>query len=415
MGPRRVGKTVMLHQFVQELIDSGTRGIDILYISMDTPLYAGRSIESLYQLFLEAFSHNENVKPWVIFDEIQYLKEWGLHLKSLVDTYPEARFIASGSAAAALKMQSRESGAGRFTDFMLPPLNFAEFLHFRGSDTVLMRPLDNEGVIPWACNDIDALNREFIDYLNFGGFPEAVLNPTIRGNPGRFLRQDVVEKVLLKDLPGLYGIGNTQELSRFFNVLAFNSGNEVGFEALSSHSGISKQKLGEYLEYLEAAYLVKRVHRINDNAQRLQRERTFKIYLTNPSMRAALFGNIGVNDDAAGSLAETAIWNQWLHRQDSYSDLHYARWKSGRQDIEVDIVGLDPGSQRPRFAVEVKWSDRILDHPEELKGILILAEKHTLEEPLIVTTRSATSRYVTSDTELNFIPTAVYCYAIAKE
>ena len=293
---------------VQELIDSGTRGIDILYLALDTPLYAGRSIESLYRLFLDTLGHGEGAKPWVIFDEIQYLKDWGLHLKSLVDSDPEARFLASGSAAAALKMQSRISGAGRFTDFVLPPLTFAEFLHFRGREHALMRTHRDDAVLPWACNDIDALNREFIDYLNYGGFPEAVLNPSIRGNPGRFLRLDVVEKVLLKDLPSLYGISDTQELSRFFKMLAFNSGNEVGLEALSSHSGIGKQKLGEYLEYLEAAYLVRRVHRKDDNAKRLQRERTFKVYLTNPSVRAALFGILGSDDEAAGSLAETAIW-----------------------------------------------------------------------------------------------------------
>ncbi len=415
MGPRRVGKTVMLHQLVQELIDSGTRGIDILYLALDTPLYAGRTIESLYRLFKETMGHDESSRPWVIFDEIQYLKDWGVHLKSLVDSYPEARFIASGSAAAALKMQSMESGAGRFTDFVLPPLTFAEFLHFKGRDKALIRWLDNDDVLPWASNDIDALNQEYIEYLNYGGFPEAVVNPSIRGNPSRFLRQDVVEKVLLKDLPSLYGISNTQELSRFFNVIAFNSGNEVGLEALSNHSGISKQKLSEYFEYLEAAYLIRRVHRLDDNAKRLQRERTFKVYLTNTSVRAALFGTLGADDDAAGSVAETAVWSQWLHRQGTSVSLHYARWKDGRSDIEVDIVGLDPAIQRPRFAAEIKWSDRILDHPEELKGILALAQKHAITEPLIVTTRSSTKTSVFSGMQVNFRPTAVYCYSIAKQ
>ena len=81
------------------------------------------------------------------------------------------------------------------------------------------------------------------------------MNPAVRANPARFLRQDIVDKVLLKDLPSLYGIGDTQELNRFFNVLAFNTGNEVGLEALSKHSGIAKAKLNDYLEYLEAAYL----------------------------------------------------------------------------------------------------------------------------------------------------------------
>lgn len=67
------------------------------------------------------------------------------------------------------------------------------------------------------------------------------MNEAVRANPSRFLRQDIIDKVLLKDLPSLYGISNTQELNRFFNVLAFNTGDELGLEALSKHSGISKQ------------------------------------------------------------------------------------------------------------------------------------------------------------------------------
>lgn len=60
----------------------------------------------------------------VFFDEIQYLKNWELHLKTMVDTYRDSKFIVSGSAAAALKFKSNESGAGRFTHFLLPPLTF---------------------------------------------------------------------------------------------------------------------------------------------------------------------------------------------------------------------------------------------------------------------------------------------------
>lgn len=415
IGPRRVGKTVMLRQFVHGLLDSGVRGIDILYVSLDTPLYAGRSLESLVTLFLETQGHGDTAKTWVLFDEIQYLKDWGVHLKSLVDSYPNARFIASGSAAAALKMKSRESGAGRFTEFVLPPLTFAEFLNFTGREAGLILPSGRQGSFPWRCSDIEALNREFVDYLNYGGFPEAVLNPAVRNNPSRFLRQDVVDKVLLKDLPSLYGITDTQDLNRFFNVLAFNSGNELGLEALYNYSGIGKQRLVDYLEYLEAAYLVRRVHRIDDNARRLQRARTFKVYLTNPSVRAALFGSISAEDEAMGNLAETAIWSQHLHSSELSGGLHYARWKEGRTDLEVDLVALDPGTLKPSFAVEVKWSDRIVDHPKELEGITSLVHRCPMVSAPVVTTRTVRQTIEIQGRAFEFIPTALYCYAISKE
>ena len=277
--------------------------------------------------------------------------------------------------------------------------------------------MDGEGEAHdrFTSSDLAALNLEFVDYLNFGGFPEAVMNPAVRANPARFLRQDVVDKVLLKDLPSLYGIADTQGLNRFFNVLAFNTGNELGLESLSTHSDIGKQRLADYLEYLEAAYLVRRVHRIDDNAERLLRARTFKVYLTNPSIRAALFGAATSEDDAMGNLAETALWSQWLHNAEVSSSLHYARWKAGRRDMEVDIVSLDPRTQRPRFAVEIKWSDRIVDHPEELQALVELATRYKLQRPVVATTRARQVRTSIQGVEIEFVPAALYCYSIAKD
>jgi predicted AAA+ superfamily ATPase len=416
IGPRRVGKTVMLKHLIDRLLANDVTGTQVLFLSLDTPLYSGRSLESLVQLFTDLQRHPPGKPLWVLFDEIQYLKDWEVHLKSLVDTYPQIRFVASGSAAAALRMKSRESGAGRFTEFILPPLTFAEYLRFAGQeDSLIVERDDSADRVPgYHANDITALNVEFVNYLNYGGFPEAVMNPVVRANPARFLRQDIVDKVLLKDLPSLYGIGDTQELNRFFNVLAFNTGNELGLEALSSHSGILKTKLADYLEYLEAAYLIRRVHRIDDNALRMQRARTFKVYLTNPAIRAALFGMIGAEDEAMGNLAETAVWCQWLHSAQVSRALHYARWKSGRQDLEVDIVSLDPRTQKPRFAVEIKWSDRAPSALNELRGLRELAAKHSLVRKPLVTTRTYTGEIHIDGINIEFMPVALHCYTIGR-
>lgn len=416
IGPRRVGKTVMLKHFIQRLLDDGVPGTRILFASLDTPLYSGRSLEGLVQTFTDQQMHPAGEQLWVIFDEVQYLKDWEVHLKSLVDTYSHIRFIASGSAAAALRMKSRESGAGRFTEFILPPLTFAEYLGFAGREEALIaeREEENAGNSRYLATDIDALNEEFLNYLNYGGFPEAVMNPAVRENPSRFLRQDIIDKVLLKDLPSLYGISDTQELNRFFNVLAFNTGDELGLEDLSKHSGISKLRLTEYLEYLEAAFLIRRVHRVDENAKRLQRARTFKVYLTNPSVRAALFGFVRSEDEAMGNLAETAVWSQWLHDTVISQSLHYARWKSGRQTREVDIVSIDLRTQKPRFAVEIKWSDRIPGQLSELKGLKELADKHQLARQPLVTTRTYAGMADLEGTAVEFAPVALHCYTIAR-
>lgn len=417
IGPRRIGKTVMLMHTVQALLDEGVAGTAILYVSLETPLYAGRSLESLLRIFMDMHRHRRGQVLWVMFDEIQYLKDWEVHLKSLVDSYSSIRFVASGSAAAALKMKSRESGAGRFTDFMLPPLTFAEYLRFAGAEEGVI--VEEEALAPgrpprYAARSLPTLNDEFINYLNFGGFPEAVMSTSVRENPSRYLRQDIVDKVLLKDLPSLFGIADTQELNRFFNVLAYGTGQEVSPEQLSKHSGIGKQRLSDYLEYLEAAFLIRRVHRVDDNARRLQRARTFKVYLTNPSIRAALFGFVRADDEAMGALAETAVWSQWLHSIGIIQSLHYARWKAGRTEYEVDLVSLDAATQAPRFAVEIKWSDRAYDDWSELRGLREFASRHAMARRPLVTTRTRAGVGRDGAIEIEFVPTSVHCYTLGR-
>jgi predicted AAA+ superfamily ATPase len=416
IGPRRVGKTVLLRQAIQSLLDGGSAGNTIVYVALDTPLYSGLSLESLVRTFVDLHRHPSDRPLWVFFDEVQYLKDWQTHLKSLVDSFRSIRFVASGSAAAALRLKSRESGAGRFTDFILPPLTFQEYLNFAGQESRLISDEQQEADQPpvYVTSNILALNEEFVRYLNYGGFPESVVNPFVREQPTRFLRQDIIEKVLLKDLPSLFGISNTQELNSFFNVLAYNSGAEVSPETLSKHSGVTKAKLLDYLEYLEAAFLIKRVHRIDDSARRMQRARTFKVYLTNPSVRAALFGLVRSDDEAMGQLAETAVWSQWLHSASTIQSLTYARWRHGRVDLEVDLIGLDPRLQKPRFAVEIKWSDKAVDDWGELRGLREFASRHRLQRRPLVTTLTRTTRGADASLEIDFVPTSLHCYTIAR-
>ena len=105
MGPRRVGKTVMLYHTIQRLIDEGTPAQNIIYISVETPIYNNIHLEQLYNLCKQTLGKQPEDKSqyYVFFDEIQYLKDWEVHLKSLVDTYRNTRFVVSGSAAAELK------------------------------------------------------------------------------------------------------------------------------------------------------------------------------------------------------------------------------------------------------------------------------------------------------------------------
>jgi len=411
LGPRRVGKTVMIKQLVHEAIASGIEPKNILYVSIDTPVYLGIPLEK-FTSFMPSFSATERMV--VIFDEIQYLGNWERHLKVLVDAHPNVKFIASGSAAAALQLKSKESGAGRFSDFMLPPLTFFEFLDFlkESEKYISTRHEDRENNQPCRITDIDGLNARFIDYLNYGGYPEAVLNEQIRKNPEQFIKNDIVDKVLLKDLPSLYGIIGIQELNKLFSFLAYNAGNEASFENICQESGVTKPTIKRYIEYLESAFLLIKVSTVDDNCKSMKRERNFKIYLNNPSMRAALFAPVKESDSQRiGQLAESAIFSQWQHSP-NFRNLRYARW---RNEGEVDIVYISPGKQKPLWIGEVKWSDRIAGHrEEETRSLASLLRKHPTIEAALITSRTIQETIELEGKRLYVIPSAAYCYLVGK-
>ena len=412
MGPRRVGKTVLLHHVIQQLIADGIAPSNICYVSVDHPIHNNCSLHDLHEHSLSASPTGVPGPRYVFFDEIQYMRDWEVQLKTLVDHATGTRFVASGSAAAALRLKSNESGAGRFTDFLLPPLTFHEYLALLGKEEqllpreaqarVFLPSLDADAPV-FVPYDIEALNRSFVHYLNFGGYPEAILSKAIQDDPARFIKGDIIDKVLLRDLPSLYGIQDIQELNYLFTTLAFNSASEVSLEQLAKSSGVAKNTIRRYIEYLEAAFLVKVVHRIDRSGRRFQRANYFKVYLMNPSIRCALFSPLESTDEEMGNLAETGILSQWFHAS---ANLHYARWANG----EVDLVGLDQ-KLKPGWAVEVKWSDRYRERPRDLRSLLAFCRVNHLDRAL-VTTRSTFDSIELGGTTLEFVPASVYCHTV---
>jgi len=92
MGPRRIGKRVILYLAIQDLINSGVNPKQIFYFSIDTSIYTNISLEELISDGLAV--HNVSIENcYCFFDEIQYLKNWEVHLKSLVDKNRKSNFI----------------------------------------------------------------------------------------------------------------------------------------------------------------------------------------------------------------------------------------------------------------------------------------------------------------------------------
>ncbi len=412
-GPRRTGKSVMMKQVITTLIHKGFPAKRILFASLDNPVHLGAWLESFLP-FLEDVQDTKHIQiidkkyhsHYVFFDEIQHLDDWQRHLKVLVDTYPTIKFVVSGSAAAALKHHSIESGAGRFRDFLLPPLTFFEYLDFIDkTPTIEDRKAGKHNLNLTS----DQLNAEFIDYINYGGFPEVALAKKAGVTDlDSIIGKDVLDKVLLLDLPSIYGIDDSRELYRFFAKLALNTGMELSIKELAQSTNISENTIRKYLEFLEAAFLIQVIHRIDKDGRHFKRVWTFKVYLTNPSLRTALYGPITIDDDI-GHIIETAVFGQF-YRPTRINQLNYARWKDG----EVDMIWRSkPEPAAADYAIEIKWSDRIRYDVKQVRALVQFSAKTKPNQTLLLT-KSINEERKINDLVINVFPVALFCYAVSR-
>mgnify|MGYP002630349580 CR=1 FL=1 len=406
LGSRQVGKTVLLQHTIKHLLDTGTAPEDVFYVSMENPLFAGMDLQSMVKMFLEIQGHSEiERKLYVFIDGIQYARNWASQLAGLAKNHPGIRFIASGTVAPTLVSEQADTGPAPFVDFHLPPLTFAEYLRFRRVEEELFNP----GTEEWTKTlDIGRLNQEFLGYLNGGGFPERLFQSEPEHGSKQFYGNDIIDKVLLRDLPNLYAIRDTQELNRLFSQLAFNSGNEVSLEELSKTVGVAKNTLRKYLDYLEAAFLIHRVHRVDQTAARFRRATAFKVYLTNPSLRAALFGGIGIEDAAMANLAETAVVAQIAHFG-VVGQISYARWRSG----QVNIVGIDQATGDIWTVVDINWNNDAPKDRKALRSPMSFVRKNGLDQ-LRIKTRNSYALKTVKGIKVLYSPVAEYVYHLGK-
>lgn len=153
------------------------------------------------------------------------------------------------------------------------------------------------------------------------------------------------------------------------------------------------------------------LHKVDGKASSFKRITAYKIYLTNPSLRTALFSPIVATDDEAGNMVETAIIAQWMHRDNM--NLRYARWKQGRHEGEVDLVNLDNLQQKPMWAIEIKWSNRYVDSPNELKSVVAFCKDNGLTSA-IVTTIDKERQLNIKDVQIAYFPASVYAYVVGN-
>lgn len=358
-GPRRVGKTTILNQIAESLCREGVDPKSVLYVSLDHPILKLLTLPNLLRIY-HANIYPEGKPATLLLDEIQYSKGWDLELKQLIDHQRAYRILATGSASAVHGQRLMESGVGRWIRVPIPTLSFYEFLQIRNEmprgipgD---LRPVDLFTATPQAMAELAFSCRPlmpgFRDYLLVGGFPETALQHNIALSQ-RLLREDVVERVIKRDMTALFGIRNVNDLERLFIYLCLHSGGIFAVNSCAGDLGVSATTVANYLDILEQANLIFRVAPTNLGGKKILKAR-YKIYLVDAALRNAVLlrgEEILSHPEEMGTIVETTVLRH-LYAYYYRDTPQIAYWRDARTLREVDIIIKSPSYLIP---VEIKY------------------------------------------------------------
>lgn len=339
VGLRRTGKTTLMKQLIDYLISNNTPRESILFYTFDEPAELNEVINN----YLKTSSKNLDKEPLYFFlDEIQKLGGWQNKVKVYYDHYPHIKFILSGSSSLFIKKKS-ESLAGRLIEFRINPLSFHEFLIFRGKEEFLRK-------INLFSSEIRRefetyASRQFIDIINE---PESRVKEYV---------ENLARKIIFEDVPSVYPIEQPQIVWKLFKIISNNPGMLIDYHNLSSDLSINEKTLSNYAEYLEQAFLIKKIYNYAPN-QLTSEKKLKKVYPVASSFCIADMTKV------VESLVVTQLPTEFF-------------WK---RTHEVDCIVIDDKQLLP---IEVKYTDAVKEN--DLKGLHKFMELFKVKQGIVLT------------------------------
>ena len=362
-GARRVGKTTIQYQMIEALLNRGVAPQKIVFISMDHPML---KLAGFFEI-LECYHENIYAERdcYYFFDEVQYAQDWDNWLKVIYDMQPDTQVVATGSASPALMKGNQESGAGRWTVIQVPTMSFYEYCELLELDRpelpqnlkITSLPYKTQQERNQVIMQLSKVQNHLNRYLQVGGFPELALSSNdIMAQ--HIMREDVVDKVLKRDLPALYNIRNPIELERIFLYLCNVSSGIVSIEAIAKElGGVSRPTVENYIRYLESANLIYQSWPVDMAGKRVLKARP-KIYIADAAIRNAVLMDDSLLTDPVemGKVVETAIYKHVaaFYYQQAASVGYF---RGGRKGKEIDIVVDYPKIKN--ILIEVKYRESV--------------------------------------------------------
>ncbi|MDI3281267.1 MAG: AAA family ATPase [Bacillota bacterium] len=409
-GPRRVGKTVLVRQIIEDLLARGVPAECLFYLPFDE-LEAlrglGEPILSVAYWFEENVlgrSFNESAREgrpaYLFFDEVQNLDNWAPQIKHLVDNHT-VRALITGSSSLRIEA-GRDSLAGRITTVEMGPLLLREIagLRFGFSEPPLWGDNGLDHLLApdfWhsarqkAYRDAEIRWKAFQVFSERGGYPEASEKADLPWSEvADYLNETVIKRAIKHDLRlGARGQKRDEKLlEEVFRLACRYAGQVAGqsvfvpeiHQALGGNVGW--RRILNYLGFLDGTLLLRL---IKPHEIRLKRRKSpDKICLCDHALRASWLQEVIPIDpeglvnnphlsDLAGHLAESTVG----YFLSSVPNLDVSYFPMRGAEPEVDFI-LTVGTRR--IPIEVKYRRRIDPH-EDTRGLRAFLEKTIYNAP----------------------------------
>lgn len=416
-GARQIGKTTLMLQSVAALLRAGTPPANILYATFDHPILKLAGIDAVLEAWREREPRAQGLE-YLFLDEAQFIRDWGTWVKHQVDFRKDRRIAFTGSAMPLVEA-GQESGVGRWHTIRLTTLSFYEYLQIKNLALPALPELRSlRELFDWSPTQLYRTAEtaapyvgHFHEYLVRGGFPQTAQVESVT-QAQRLLREDIIDKVLKRDMTALFGVRRVLDLEHTFLYLCMHDGGLLDMGDLCANLQVKRPTAQNFIELLEATHLIYRLPPYGYGKDVLRAR--FKIYLADAAIAPAVMlkGKAILEDPSAlGVATETAVFKHLFARYYAQS-LRFTYWR-GKKDREVDLVAQVHGDDIP---FEVKYRAQHTG-ARELKGLIELCQQKHISRGYVIT-KSLDDFGPLSDlppagdspTRIMRIPAALLCY-----
>ena len=362
-GVRRCGKSTLMKQLMKDMISGGTERERILYVNFDEVMFEAELSVELMERIYSAYQKyvNREEESYIFLDEVQNIPKWEKWVRTAYDKHDgRIKIFVSGSSANLLKSELSSILTGRHLTLEIYPLSFREYLTFKGIDVKSKQD---------AVLQSKKIKMMIIDYLEKGGFPEAVLR-----DDSKVLLKQYFDDIIYRDIAERHKIREINIVRNIAIFLLTNTSKYFTYNKIKNSMPMkpSLETVIKYIDYLDSAFLTFSVpifsYKVTEQFQHPR-----KTYCIDTGLRNAVCFRFREN---LGQLAENCVYLELRRRK---KEVYY--WNDRYN--EVDFVVKE--GLRVSELIQVCWN--LMDKhtkKREVKGIMRGMEEFGLERGLII-------------------------------